>query len=58
MLIAEIKQNGFIKKSQLIDLFNKIRGNGHVLIVKSDGDRDENSYTCMALLQGSLSVCN
>lgn len=47
MLIAKIKQNGFIKESQLIDLFNEIRGNGHVLIVKSDGERDENPYTCI-----------
>ncbi len=42
-----IKENGYLNASQLVQLFDYIAHNGHVLIVKSDGDRDAMKFTCV-----------
>lgn len=46
-IIQKIRANGSIDASQLIELFEEVAENGHVLIVKSDGPRAQNRYSCI-----------
>ncbi len=44
-LIKKIKNEGTLNSLQLVQLFTEIANNGHVLIVKSDGQREKAQFT-------------
>ncbi len=46
-LTQEIKEKRYLNAEQLVQLFDYIAQNGHVLIVKADGDRDVSKFTCV-----------
>ncbi len=46
-IIDEIRSKNQLSKSQIVDLFDEILDRGHILIIKADGAREENGYTCM-----------
>lgn len=46
-ILKEIRRNDCVDANQIVGLFNEISKNGHVLILKSDGPREKNVYSCI-----------